>query len=98
VAGPLNRGAERWWAMVVMVLAALDAFFHQNVYNAIAKAFTEEESNIVNKEMKKRDQPRKEAGAIPLITAMGELFLTKIHWKRWYTIRIVGKCVSLHLF
>jgi hypothetical protein len=33
VAGPFNnKGAERWWAMVVMALAALNAFVHQNVY------------------------------------------------------------------
>jgi hypothetical protein len=54
VAGLLNRGQERWWAMVVLIaLAAFDAFIHQDVYNAIAKGFMEEEANVVNQEKKK---------------------------------------------
>jgi hypothetical protein len=28
VAGPMNRGPEIWWAMVVMAMAALDEFVH----------------------------------------------------------------------
>jgi hypothetical protein len=49
VAGPLNRGPERYWAMLVVIaLAAFDAFVHQDVYNAIAKVFMEEEANVVN--------------------------------------------------
>jgi hypothetical protein len=51
--GPSNRGPERWWAMAVITLATFDAFVHQDVYNAIAKAFMEEEANVVNKEEKK---------------------------------------------
>jgi hypothetical protein len=53
VAGPSNKGPEKWWAMVVIALATLAAFVHQDVYNEIAKAFTEEEPNVVNKEKKK---------------------------------------------
>jgi hypothetical protein len=44
-AAPLKRGAESWWATVVMAMATLDAFVHQDIYYAIAKAkvFREEE-------------------------------------------------------
>jgi hypothetical protein len=58
VEGPWNRGLERWCAMVVLAMAALDAFVREDVCNAIAIVFTEEESNVVNGERKKRDQPR----------------------------------------
>jgi hypothetical protein len=41
-------------------LAAFNAFVHQDIYNAIAKAFMEEEANVVNKGKKKRiNQGRK---------------------------------------
>jgi hypothetical protein len=53
VAGPSNRGQERWWAMAVIALAALAAFIHQDVFNAIAKVFMEEEPNVANQERKK---------------------------------------------
>jgi hypothetical protein len=39
VAGPLNKEPERWWAMIVIALAALDAFIHQDVHNALQKGF-----------------------------------------------------------
>jgi hypothetical protein len=44
-------------------MAAIDAFVHQDMYNAMVKGFTEEEPNVVNQERKKRDQPRKGDGA-----------------------------------
>jgi hypothetical protein len=46
--------------MVVIAMAALDEFVHQDVYNSIVKAFMEEESNVVNQERKKGEQQRKE--------------------------------------
>jgi hypothetical protein len=36
---PLNRAPERWWSMVLMAMAALDVFVHQDVCNTIVKAF-----------------------------------------------------------
>ncbi len=48
VAGQLDRGPERWWAMEIIALVALDAFVHQEVRNAIAKGFMEEETNVAN--------------------------------------------------
>jgi hypothetical protein len=60
VAGPWKREPERWWAMKVMAMAALDSFVHQNVCNAIVKAFMEEKSDVVNQERKKEiSQERK---------------------------------------
>jgi hypothetical protein len=53
VVGPLNRGPERWWTMVIIAMAAWDEFVHQEVYNAIVKAFMEEESIVVNQAREK---------------------------------------------
>jgi hypothetical protein len=69
VAGALNGRAERWRAMAVPAMASWAASVHEDIfYSAIVKAFAEEEWNIITK--KYRDQPRKEDGAIYLITAI----------------------------
>jgi hypothetical protein len=39
--------------MVVIALAALDAFVHQKAHSAIAKWFMEEKANVVNQERKR---------------------------------------------
>jgi hypothetical protein len=53
VARQLDRGPEGWCAMEIIALAALDAFVHQEVHNAITKGFMEEEPNVVNQERKR---------------------------------------------
>jgi hypothetical protein len=65
MAGPLSRGVERWWASNVSSgYGCIVCICSSRHTNAIVKASTEEESNVVNEERKKRDQPRKEEGAI----------------------------------
>ncbi len=55
--------------MAVPAMASWAASVHEDIfYSAIVKAFAEEEWNIITK--KYRDQPRKEDGAIYLITGM----------------------------
>jgi hypothetical protein len=62
VEGTLNRGPERWCAMIVMAMAALDAFVCEDVCNAIVIVFTEEESHVVNGERKKGTNQERKMG------------------------------------
>jgi hypothetical protein len=53
VAGALDGRAERWRAMAVTTMAAWAASVHKDIfYNAIVKAFAEEESNVLTKKKK----------------------------------------------
>jgi hypothetical protein len=99
VEGPWNRGLERWCAMVVLAMAALDAFVREDVCNAIAIVFTEEESNVVNGERKKKGSTKKLNWNDTLDCSNGltpvphKVLLEKVvyHQNR-------GGIVSLHLF
>jgi hypothetical protein len=59
--------------MAKLGTGTLESFLREDIFNAMLKAFTEEERNEV---LKRQDQGRKEGGVMCLIIATVWLFLT----------------------